>query len=333
MPGACVVGVDLGGTNVRAAAYLDDGAQASPKFTNPSNALGGLEGVVEAVVSTIHQAASAAKVPVAAVGLAIPGHIDDAAGLVRWAPNFGEEKGGELEVWRDVPLKSLVQAQIDCPLHTGNDANLAALGEYRFGVGRRSASCMVLITLGTGVGSGIVLSPTSVHGKAEGPLLLVGGNKGGAELGHMCLNRDGPDMGAVAYGALESYCGTRAIVTRAHHKLRYGRASLLQGVEVTPLAISQAAEKGDEVAIEVWTEVGEHLGNAIGSVINIFAPDVVAIGGQIAKAGEVLIGPARRAARAVAIPTLYDDANIVQAERVEDAGILGGAALALEMLG
>ena len=188
-----------------------------------------------------------------------------------------------------------------------------------------------MITLGTGIGGGVVLSPSAVDGDARGPLILVGGNKGGAELGHVCINRDGPDMGAVLYGALESYCGTKAILNRADHKLRYGRSSSLQGRDLTPLDISLAAADGDEVAIEVWTEVGEYLGNAIGSFINIFAPDVVAIGGQIAKAGEVLLGPVRRAARNVAIPTLYADANIVQAERVEDAGTLGAAALAWEM--
>ncbi|MEA2553685.1 MAG: glucokinase [Fimbriimonadaceae bacterium] len=334
VPKVCVVGVDLGGTNVRAGAYLDDGAEASAKFTNPSNALVGVEAVADAVASVIHQAMESSGIPVEAIGLAIPGHIDDAVGLVRWAPNFEQDR----EVWRDVPLKRLVQERVGVPVHTGNDANLAALGEYQFGTGKGSARCLLIITLGTGVGGGIVLSPAAVHGKASGPLVLLGGNKGGAEFGHVSINRDGPDLGPVPYGALECYCGAKAIVNRAQHKLRYGRpsavADAVQGdlSKITPLTLSTAAAKGDGVAIEVWTEVGEYLGVALGGFINIFAPDVVAIGGQISKAGDVLMTAVRRTARDVAIPTLYADVNIVQAERVEDAGILGAAALALEAI-
>jgi glucokinase len=100
--------------------------------------------------------------------------------------------------------------------------------------------------------------------------------------------------------------------------------------QITPKVISEAADEGDELAIEIWTEVGTYLGVGIGNCINIFAPDVVAVGGQIAKAGEWLIGPARRAAENVAIPSLFEDARIVQAESIDDAGMLGGAALALQ---
>ncbi|HTQ10415.1 MAG TPA: ROK family protein, partial [Fimbriimonadaceae bacterium] len=96
--------------------------------------------------------------------------------------------------------------------------------------------------------------------------------------------------------------------------------------------ISEAAEKGDELAIEVWEEVGTLLGAGVGSLINVFAPDVFAIGGQIALAGELLLAPARKAARNVAIPSLFEEARIVQAEQISDAGILGGAALALETM-
>lgn len=338
MPEACVVGVDLGGTNVRACAYLHDGMEAGAKFINPSNAHQGAESVADVVAGTIQQAIGATKHSVQAVGIAIPGHIDDAGGLVRWAPNFGQQVGDTFQVWHNVPLKSLIATRVGLPVHTGNDANLAALGEYRFGLGKNSAKCLVMITLGTGIGGGVIFSPDSVHGRASGPLMLLGGNKGGAELGHVCIDRNGPDAGPVAYGALESYCGTRAIIARAQHKLRYGRKSLIADAVsgdfslITPLILSQAADNGDQVAIEVWTEMGEHLGTAMGGFINLFAPDFLTVAGQIAKAGEHILGPARRTARDVAIPTLFDDVNIVQAERVEDAGILGAAALALEAL-
>jgi glucokinase len=338
MPEACVVGVDLGGTNVRACAYLHDGMEAGAKFINPSNALQGADAVADAIAATVHQAVAASKARPQAVGLAIPGHIDDAAGLVRWAPNFGKQVGDTFQVWHNVPLKSLVEARVGLPVHTGNDANLAALGEYRFGKGKGIAKCLVMITLGTGIGGGVIFSPDSIHGRASGPLMLLGGNKGGAELGHVCIDRNGPDMGPVAYGALESYCGTRALCARAQHKLRYGRKSLISDAVsgdfslITPLILSQAADEGDQVALEVWTEMGEHLGTAMGGFINLFAPDLLTVAGQIAKAGEHILTPARRTARDVAIPSLFEDVNIVQADRVEDAGILGAAALALEAI-
>ena len=220
----------------------------------------------------------------------------------------------------------------------GNDANLAALGEYRFGSGNNAAKCLVMLTLGTGIGGGVVMRPAAVQGDARGPLILVGGNQGGAELGHMVIQHGGLDCNAGTYGPLEAYCQRDAIVNRAVHRLRRGRKSVMQDSVkgdwslVTPLMISEAAEAGDELAREIWAEVGAYLGVGIGSLVNIFAPDVFAIGGQISKAGEWLLGPARRAAENVAIPSLFADTKIVPAEQMEDAGLLGGAALALERL-
>lgn len=99
--------------------------------------------------------------------------------------------------------------------------------------------------------------------------------------------------------------------------------------QLSPQVLAQAAENGDEVAIEVWEEVGTYLGVGIGNFVNIFNPDVFAIGGQIAKAGELLLAPARRAARNVAIPSLFAEVQISVAEQIDDAGLLGGAALAM----
>lgn len=165
--------------------------------------------------------------------------------------------------------------------------------------------------------------------------MLVGGNKGGAELGHTVVQHGGLDPNSGEYGSLEGYCQRDAIVRRALNRLRRGRKSVLNDLcggdwsKVTPALLSQAANKGDELAIEVWAEVGTYLGVGIGNFINVFAPDVFAIGGQIAKAGEFLLGPARRAAENVAIPSLFHDAKIVEAEQVEDAGMMGAAALAM----
>lgn len=334
----CVIGVDLGGTNARAGSFFEDGTPAGSAVSNPSRAQEGVEATIEALRAAIENAIEGASILPSAIGLAVPGHIDGAEGVVRWAPNFGETQDGVFVNWRDVDLRGPLGQTISQPIVLDNDANAAALGEYRFGTGRNSAKCLVMLTVGTGIGGGVILSPEAVIGDARGPLVLVGGNKGGAELGHTIVQHGGVDANAGAYGALEGYCQRDAIVRRTVHRLQRGRQSTIRDMiggdlsKVTPRVLKEAADQGDELAIEIWREVGDYLGVGIGSMINVFAPDVFAIGGQIAKAGEWLLGPARRTAENVAIPSLFADANIVQAEQIEDAGMLGGAALALEWL-
>lgn len=333
-----VIGVDLGGTNVRAGAFNQDGSPAGESYSNPSRAQEGTEAILDSVAETIRQAAAEAEHPPKAVGLAIPGHIDDAAGMVRWAPNFGETIDGVFYYWKDVPMRDALEARTGLKVVMGNDANLAALGEYRYGTGRNSAKCLVMLTLGTGIGGGVVMAPTSLQGQARGPLVLVGGNKGGVELGHVVIAYNGLDCNAGEYGSIEGYCQRDAIIKRGQHRLRRGRESILMDMiegdisKLAPIHLGQAAAKGDALALEVLNEVGTMLGVGIGNFINIFAPDIVAIGGQIAKAGDPLIGPAIREARNIAIPSLWADTQVLVAEQVEDAGMLGGAALALEAL-
>lgn len=334
-----MVGVDLGGTNVRACCYLEDGKEASKPFTAPSNAQSGTEAVLDAIEFVVRQSIDASPAKPSAVGMAVPGHIDSDGGTVVWAPNFGKEIDGVFRYWQNVPLAKEVHARVGVPVIMGNDANLAALGEYRYGSGHGTASALVMLTLGTGIGGGVVLSPKAVLGNAQGPLVLIGGNAGGAELGHATVLHGGLDCNAGSYGALEAYCQRDAIVQRAIHRIRRGRETtmlMLAGGDisnVTPHIIAEAASKGDECATEVLAEVGTHLGVAIGSFINIFAPEIVAIGGNIARAEELILDPARKAARNVAIPSLFADCRIQIAERLEDAGMLGAAALAADWVG
>lgn len=338
MQSLCVIGVDLGGTNVRAGAFHPDGTPAGPSFSNPSRAQEGTEIIFEQIAHTVNQAIQAADTPAVGIGMAIPGHIDNIEGVVRWAPNFGHREDGVFRMWRNVPIREPLSRLINLPISMGNDANLAALGEYKYGTGRNLAKCLVMLTLGTGIGGGVVMAPASVAGDARGPLVLVGANGGGAELGHVVIQHGGLDCNAGEYGAIEGYCQRDSIIRRAIHRLNRGRDSVLRDLvkgeisKVTPKDIDEAADQGDEVALEVWDEVGTYLGVAIGNYINIFAPDVFAIGGQIAKAGKHLMGPAVRTARNVAIPSLFQDTAIGVAEQIDDAGMLGGAALATENL-
>lgn len=335
---SCVIGVDLGGTNVRACAYYEDGTSAGERISNPSRAQDGTPAILAAISQTIQDAAKSASSKPLGVGMAIPGHIDGQHGVVVWAPNFGESRDGVFYNWEHVPIGEPLAKELGLPVFCGNDANLAALGEYRFGSGKNDANCLVLLTVGTGIGGGVIMKPVALQGEVKGPVMLLGGNQGGAELGHMILMHGGLDCNAGSYGAMEGYCQRDSIVRRAVHRLNRGRESILREMigadysKVTPQLIAEAADKGDAMALEVWDEVGSWLGVGIGSLINIFAPDIFAIGGQIAKAGELLLGPARKTAQNIAIPSLFKDAKIMIAEQIDDAGIMGGAALALHNL-
>lgn len=334
----CVIGLDLGGTNVRAQAVLEDGSLLGERVQHPSDAQSGVDPVIQAVSHAIAEVAANCGAEVSAVGLAVPGHIDDRSGLVKWAPNFGQTIDGVFRYWQDVQLKRPIEEQSGLKVAMANDANAAALGEYKFGVGRNSAKCLVMLTLGTGIGGGIVMSGDTVFGKAEGPLLMLGGNLGGAELGHTILSMNGLDSPGGAYGTLEAYCQRDAIIRRAQHRLNRGYKSLIDDLvegewgKITPATISQAADQGDGLALEIWREFGQFLGISVGSLINIFAPDVLAIGGQVSKAGKHFMPYLLAESRNIAAPTLGRDCEIKIAEQVENAGILGGAALALEAI-
>ncbi|MCH8978856.1 MAG: ROK family protein [Armatimonadetes bacterium] len=335
MPTECVIGVDLGGTNVRAVAVDASGAMVGDRASLPSRAEEGAEATLQAVAQAVDQARAGLS-PVS-VGLAIPGRCNDREGVVHWSPNFGVRVDGALDCWKDVDVRGPLFDALGLPITMANDANAAAVGEYRFGSGKGSANCLVMLTIGTGIGGGVVLGPASVGGKVEGPLLLLGGNKGGAELGHTVIEADWETREALT---VEKLCQRDAIVRRAEAQLEGWRLAgggtrpliteLIDQGKLTPKDVTEAADKGDELAVQVWRETGRYLGTAIGSLISVFAPDVFAIGGQIAKAGKWLMDPAIEQAEKIAIPSLFADCKITQAEQIDDAGLLGAAAVAWE---
>lgn len=331
-----VVGVDLGGTNVRAQVFAENGDAKGDRIEIESLAQNGIEACLDAVADAIEAAVKASSSRPTAVGIAIPGHIDDESGYVRWAPNFGIEIDGVFHYWEDVSFRGPLSKRVTLRIHMGNDANLAALGEYKFGSGKNSAKCLVMITVGTGIGGGVVLSPSAVQGKAGGPLLLVGGNKGGGELGHTIIQMEGLDSTAGAFGTIEAYCNRDAIIHRTQNRLNRGVDSCILKLAgndiagVTPQVIGLAADQGDDLALQIWREFGAFLGTGLGSIINIFAPDAVAVGGQIAKSWPHFRESLLIAARDTAIPSLWKDCSVQQATQIEDAGLLGAAALAFE---
>ena len=315
-----VVGVDLGGTNVRAAIYERALEKVTVRGHNlSSRADDGLTqtaGQIALAVKGVLDEARVETAQVQGVGIAVPGHVKGDEGRVLWAPNFKDQ-------WNNVPLASIVADMVGIPVHIGNDANLAALGEFRFGAGK-GVRHLVMVTLGTGIGGGII-----IDGK-----LLVGADGGAGEIGHMVVNPGGRG-GNSAFGSVEGETQRDAIVERAARLMQEGRPTTLTGrvdfnrFALTPAIIAEEADKGDEVSLEVFGETGYYLGLCVANLINLFNPEMVTIGGGIAQAGELILDPIRRTASAVAIRSLAKTCRIVPAELGDNAGIMGGIALVL----
>jgi glucokinase len=319
-----VVGVDLGGTNVRAA-VIDREGDIISQVQNPSEARNGKERVVAQVAKTVEEAIAAAHLTaehIGAVGMAVPGHIVPGSGLIIWSPNFGETVDGQFRMFLNVPFTEPVSEALKIATYAGNDANIAALGEFRYGSGR-GVNDMVMFTLGTGIGSGVIS-----HGR-----LIVGSTGGAVELGHQTIVAGGWRCGCGNFGCLEAYCGTTGIVERAMRVIETNRPTLLrEKVEkdrtaLTPLMIDEAARVGDTVACEVFQEIGYYLGIGIANAVMIFNPEIVVLGGGIRKATG-LLNAAENSLRIHAVYSMHNTCQIVEATLGGDAGVKGAAVLA-----
>jgi glucokinase len=316
-----ILGVDLGGTNVRAA-VLDRNGRSLGSGRAPSHALEGVDRTVAQIAGAVDSAISASGIDrsdIAGLGIGVPGHIDPTGKNVRWAPNFYEDG----VPYRDIALADRIAAATGFQVLMGNDANVAALGEFRFGAGR-AVRTMVMLTLGTGIGGGIILD-----GK-----LWTGSSGGAGEIGHIIVAA-GQRGGAAAFGSLESMGQIAAIVERAARKVSLGRKTVLAENDwhlLTPKAIAEAAAGGDAVAIETFEETGYYVGLGVASIVNLLNPEMVVIGGGVAQAGELILDPIRRSALANGVRTMVESCPIVPAELGDDAGIFGGASLVLDAL-
>ena len=322
---AHVLGVDLGGTNVRAAVFTKTGERVGTGGRAPSLGTSGVEATVGQIVQAIRTAMETAKIPtsdIAGIGIGVPGHIDPQAKLVKWAPNFFDNG----QPFRNVALGEPIEAQLGLPVYMGNDANVAALGEFRFGAGRGTQT-MIMLTLGTGIGGGIIL-----NGK-----LWTGATGGAGEIGHILISAGGRG-GAAAFGSLEGMTQIAAICECAARKICAGRKTVLSAAGggdwhfLTPKDIADAAKEGDVVANEVFDEIGTYVGMGIASIINLLNPEIIVVGGGVALSGDLIFDPINRAARANAVKTMMDVCTIVPAELGDDAGIFGGASLVLDAL-
>ena len=309
-----VIGVDLGGTNLRTAIVGSDG-EILDKHKEATRAVDGWMRVVARLVDNINRqleigAQRGSKV--FAVGVGAPGVILVDKGIVVKSPNFPD--------WNNLPLKAELEKALNIPVFIENDANAAALGEKWRGAGQNIRS-MIHLTLGTGVGGGIILDNKIWHG-ADG---MAG------EIGHMTLIPDGRQCSCGNTGCLEMYASARGIVQSYQEELEKQKLHKAEALkEVTSEKVYQAAREGDAVARRVMKDMGRMLGIGIASLINIFNPERVVIGGGVKDAWPLFIGATHEEIMKRAFQVPAERTEIVPSSLGDDAGMVGAAAVALE---
>ncbi|MCS6861571.1 MAG: ROK family protein [Abditibacteriales bacterium] len=319
------VGVDVGGTKFAAGLVHHDGRLVGRVLSDETRRFSGPRELLRRIAQVAQEVA--AGVPsggeVACVGVGVPGPIKDNVCL--FAPN--------VRGWaaRPVPVGKMLAEHLPLPVHVINDGNAAAFAEFWCGAGKRCTDILML-TLGTGIGGGIVCNGQ----------LLTGSTGVVAEAGHVTVDPNGPPCGCGKCGCLEAFCGLNGIIERATRLLlRAGRANdLLQLVDwedvtATPRLLKEAADAGDAVAQQVFSETAAYLAKGIESMALLLDPDRVIIGGGIARAGRYIFDPLRRALQASPLnPRMkFKPQNVVPAQLGNDAGIVGAAAWAFDRCG
>jgi glucokinase len=308
------IGVDLGGTKM-AVGVVDSDQHVHYQGREPSTGLSE-DKLIEELAAEL-QEAKQARPDVLAAGLGIPATIDRDRGVAIQAVN--------LEI-SDVPLRDEMHEQLGLPVYMDNDANVAALAEFLYGAGR-GARDVVLLTIGTGIGGGLILDGEVYRGSTGAA----------AELGHIVIEEDGPlcQGSCPNHGCVEALASGTAIAKAGKAAAERDPDSALGkalaegpivGRTVTELALS-----GDGPAREVVAEAGRHIGVALSSLANIFDPDVFVIGGGVSAVGDLLLDPAREELRSRALPPM-NERPVKLAELGPDAGMIGAAAMALNEL-
>ena len=314
-----LVGVDLGGTNIVAGALPEDGASDVIALrTEPTRAEQGADAVVDRIVRMIDAVivetlaqTGARRDDIVGIGVGAPGPLDRERGIVVTTPNLG---------WTNFPLRDVIAQRTRLPVRIDNDANCATLGEWWLGAAR-GARNVIGMTIGTGIGGGIILGGRLYHGASD-----VAG-----EIGHATIDITGRRCKCGNYGCLEAYASGPSIADRAREAIGADDDALLVRMvggdlsRITAATVYEAAKLGDDVALDVVRETSRFLGAGIANLLNIFNPDVVVIAGGVTQAGETLFGPLRREVRKRAFRPAVDACQIVPGV-LAAAGVVGAVA-------
>jgi len=302
------IAVDIGGTQLRAALYPEGEQKAVsqkriPTQTRDQSAVDRLLELIKTIIP--------AQGKVKAIGMAAPGPLNPKTGILYAAPN--------IPGWVNLPLAQIVQDRFKIPTLLGNDANLAAMGEWKFGAGR-GYQHLLYMTVSTGIGGGVI---------EDGKLLL--GYKGlAAEIGHITVDPSGPLCGCGQRGHLEALASGTAIARYVTEQLARGvPSSMAELPTVSARDVSLAAEQGDPLAREALARAGGYLGRAIADFLHLFNPQIVIIGGGVSRSGKYLLDPLRESiATYVISPEYLHGLVVTTASLGDDAGLLGALALA-----
>ena len=313
-----LVGVDLGGTNIVAGALAEDGSDVLALRTEPTRPDQGADAVVDrmtrmidtVIAETIAQT-GAKRDDVIGIGVGSPGPLDRERGIVVTTPNLG---------WTNFPLRDAIQERTRLPVRIDNDANCATLGEWWLGAAK-GASNVIGMTIGTGIGGGIILGGRLYHGSSD-----VAG-----EIGHATIDITGRRCKCGNYGCLEAYASGPSIADRAREALGGDDSALMirmaggDPARITAATVYEAAKKGDDTALDVVRETSRFLGAGIANLLNIFNPEVVVIAGGVTQAGDTLFAPLRREVKKRAFKPAVEACQIVPGI-LTAAGVVGAVA-------
>ncbi|MDR5710056.1 MAG: ROK family protein [Armatimonadota bacterium] len=302
--------VDLGATNLRVGLVGPEGELvATLRARTPQE---GPQSVVEAIARLVEELCPRAQEVPRRMGVGVPGPLSVAEGIVHAPPN--------LPGWREVPLRALLEERLGVTVILENDANAAAVGEWWRGAAR-GARHVLYITWSTGIGGGLLVDGRIYRGASDTA----------GEIGHITVDPLGPLCPCGRRGHLEGIAGGRAIARAAREALARGEPSRLVAVrEITAREVAEAARGGDPLARRVLERAARMMGLAVGSMLNLLNPEVVVIGGGVARSWDLLEDPLVRAAREAAFEAPFRAARILVAALEDDAGLIGAAYVALQ---
>ena len=306
------IGIDLGGTYTKIALVGGSGkviAKTTLKtFDYKRNEL------INAIIAAVKKIISAKhlrKRDISAIGMGLPGLIDSRKGIVRYLVN--------VPGWKDVTIKKIMETRLGIKTYIDNDVNAMTLGEFYYGAAK-GAKNVVCLTLGTGIGGGIIIDGRLYRGTD-----LVAG-----EIGHIPINEEGPRCNCGGIACIEAYIGNRHLMRKLRNDIKKKPMGILKSKDtrLTLEVIDKAAKKGNKLAIRFWKEVAARLGVMLTGVINFMNPEKIVIGGGVANAGKFLFDPLKATVKKRAMRIQSRSAKIVKANLGEDAGVIGAAVLA-----
>ncbi|MBF0570223.1 MAG: ROK family protein [Candidatus Omnitrophica bacterium] len=298
-----VIGVDVGGTNVKlgivnpAGKLLSRSSFSTKLFLQTPEAL--IDAIAEAVLALIGKEGLSRK-EIAGVGIGLPGLIDVDKGVVRLLPN--------IPGWADVALKRIMEKKLGLLVQLENDVNMITLGEWEYGAGK-GIEDLICMTLGTGVGAGLILNNRIYHG----PGFAAG------EIGHVPLNEEGPECGCGGWGCFERYVGNKRLQKEA--------AELLGKKDITLEDVYRKAVEGKKKAVKCWEKVGERVGNGLIGPVNMLNPECVIIGGGVARSFDFLKPAIEKVIKRRCMKTQAEMVRVIRARLDDDAGIIGAQVL------